>query len=255
MYSNLKKTHLKKTHKYFLKFFVILIFFIYFNYNIFKIYAVHENQNVFPFFGKIKDNDENIFQKDCSWNYKPVLRYNDLKDRIEIIYNYDYRGKMREKHYTDTNKIHIYKYDDENKIVSIHDFKNHELLKTFEYNDQNQIIISRDKNKFQTKYKYNKKGQLMAKIKVFSFENYSLKKSIFHYVYNDEGQTINKIYYADIFKRRNKFFSFINGFKKRNFVLCTYKYNNEAQRIKKINHQTSSIHSYKYYDFSQIYEI
>ncbi|WAN63213.1 hypothetical protein RS022_02520 [Candidatus Phytoplasma rubi] len=249
MYSNLKKIY-----KYFFKFFIIIIFFIYFNYNIFKICAVRENQNVFPFFEKIKDNDENIFQKDCSWNYKPVLKYNDLNDRIEIIYNYDYQGKIINKCYIDTNKTHIYQYNDENKIVSIYDFENHKLIKTFEYNNQNKIIISRNhKNKFQTKYKYNKKGQLMAKIKVFSDENHSLKKSIFHYVYNDEGQMINKIHYADIFKRRNKFFSFIYGFKKINFVLYTYKYSNESQRIKKINHLKSSIHSYKYYDFSQIY--
>ncbi|WP_341266350.1 hypothetical protein [Candidatus Phytoplasma fraxini] len=255
--------YLKKNimDNFFLNLFIIVICIICFNFN--QIYGVCDKQTYLNCCCVI-ETDSDIFETPHTentinelvpyWKDKLIFKY--IKDKgiekINVIYDYDLKGRLTCKHYMCRNQEYRYGYNYKNQIIYKQDLKNPNFYIVYEYNDKNQLIHAINcMNNSKTKYEYDLKGRLIKKIEFLPCEKNFLKQNIVNYKYNEKGQKIQKKSYYLLFQRNNFLLSFINKMHKRGLVLYTYEYDGEGLKIKKINHQNGNLFSYKYYSFDE----
>lgn len=217
-----------------------------------KIYSWPWSTKSTTSYNKINDiYSSNIF------HHKPAFK-KDKNSKIEKIYNYDVNANLKGKIDTKKNISEEFKYiyNKEGQLLSKHKIKkfknkisdqeNIEIYETYEYNNKNQLIITRDsKNQIKCKYKYDKQGKLISTTQFYLTNKESHYKVIYTFEYNDQNQKISKIYYKII--RPHPIFKFFNKSKKINEKIRSYEYNEEGQKIQKYNHKTNEKYFYEYY--------
>ncbi|MDV3205480.1 MAG: hypothetical protein Q8899_01795 [Weeping tea tree witches'-broom phytoplasma] len=200
------------------------------------------------------ENPKNIYTSSI-FKFKPVARLDD-EGKTEVMYDYNQQALLQRKIYKQDNQIYYYEYNAQNQIIKKIKTKNEFFLSEvnrqnfylYEYNDKDQLItIKNNQNQIQFEYQYDRKGQLIRKIKHNLHGKPDFYKSVYIYKYNDKGQRIEKLYDSIIRFKKKLFFKY-STYKKINQLIYTYKYNNENQRIKKIT-KNGNEYTYKYYEF------
>lgn len=197
----------------------------------------------------------NIYSSDI-FHYKPVVK-KDENGQIQKIYNYDVDAQLKGKIDIKKNIPGFnYIYNKEGQLLSkrkIKNFKNKNSIKedddiyeTYEYNNKNQLIITRDsKNKIKYKYKYDNQGKLISKTE-FCLTNKEFRyEAVYTFEYNNQNQKISKIHYK--INRPHPIFKFFNKSKKINEKIRSYEYNEKGQKIQKYDHRNDQKYFYEYY--------
>lgn len=126
-------------NKFFLKLFIMVIFFIYLNFNLNKIYGICDKKSCLNCFC-ITETDSEIIESDNiktkniennsdqidSWKNKLVLKYINNKSsdkKTEVIYNYDLKGRLYTKYHISRNQDYRYGYNYKNQIIYKQDLK------------------------------------------------------------------------------------------------------------------------------------
>ncbi|MDV3198163.1 MAG: hypothetical protein Q8888_00670 [Vigna little leaf phytoplasma] len=199
----------------------------------------------------VNNYNEKIFQN------KPISQHRKDNNKIKKIYEYDIKGQLLQKKDIENDKTYTYLYNKEDQLLAKKIQKNNsfnfnydnfhisDIFETYEYNNNNQLIIVRDnENKIKYQYKYDQKGRIISKIQFCLVNSPFFYKKIYDYYYNEQNQKSSKIYTQ--IQRPHPIFKFINKSTKINQQITTYEYNEKGQKIKKTDHINNQIYTYKY---------
>ncbi|KXT29258.1 hypothetical protein AXA84_0205 [Candidatus Phytoplasma oryzae] len=241
LFKKKNKNEIKQKKELIIKFQILIIIMIF-------IFFLTKKQNVIS--EKVYASSEHI---------NKIMKINKNNHNDKVIYIYDINQELIQKKYLLDNKDIEYFYNqvsqDDLFVVNKKIKINNQIIceNILEYNEENQLIFEKNKNnKILIQYKYDKiNKKLKSKIKFLAQENinFPIKKKVYNYIYNENGQKIKKIFYSITKTKRSwisKIFFFIRNKKIIDKLLCEYEYDHEGKIIKKIKNDDLGIVVYEY---------